>query len=91
MNPSSTVTIPTHVMARAVGEEVVILNLESGTYFGLDVVGARVWQLLSENKTFAEVHEALFQEFEVAREALEKDLDALISDLQLQGLIEIAY
>ncbi|MBK9987508.1 MAG: hypothetical protein IPP21_11335 [Betaproteobacteria bacterium] len=42
MNLSDKVTIPTQVMARTVGDETVILDLASGTYFGLDPVGAHV-------------------------------------------------
>jgi len=37
------VTVPPHVIARRVGEDTVILDLASGTYFGLDPVGARIW------------------------------------------------
>lgn len=79
--------IPPHVMARAVGDETVILNLESGTYFGLDPVGARVWQLLSEQLSFAEIHETLLREYEVSGEVLEGDLANLIAALENNGLI----
>jgi len=48
MNLSDKVTIPAQVMARTVGDETVILDLASGTYYGLDPVGARIWQLMSE-------------------------------------------
>ena len=37
-----------------VGDETVILDLASGTYFGLDPVGARIWALMGEGKTLAE-------------------------------------
>jgi hypothetical protein len=37
-------------MARTVGDETVILDLANGTYYGLDPVGARMWQLMSEGQ-----------------------------------------
>ena len=50
MNLSDKVSIPTQVMARTVGDETVILDLASGTYYGLDPIGARIWQLMGEGR-----------------------------------------
>ncbi len=84
------VIVPPHVMARAVGEELVILNLESGTYFGLDTVGARIWQLIGEGKLLSEVCEVAVSEYEVTRAVFEHDLQALLASLETQGLIKRA-
>lgn len=81
--------IPSHVMARQVGDEMVILDLDTGTYFGLDPVGARVWALLSEGKTVGETREAMLDEFDVGRERLEQDMNELLDKLSGQGLIKI--
>lgn len=86
MNLSDKVTIPTHVMARQVGDETVILDLASGTYFGLDAVGARAWQLMSEDKSLREVCDVLFDEYEVSRENLEADILRLMQELSSKGL-----
>ena len=74
-------------MARQLGEETVILDLESGTYFGLDPVGARMWQLMTEGKSLAEICEAMLEEYEVSREELERDALALAQDLEARSLI----
>jgi hypothetical protein len=87
MNLSDKVTIPAEVMARQVGEETVILDLASGTYFGLDPVGARIWQLLSEGRALAEVCEAMLAEYEVSRDEIERDLSELLDALVDKGLI----
>ena len=87
MNLSNSVNIPSQVMAQTVGEETVILDLASGTYFGLDPVGARIWQLLAEGKTLAEVCDTLLEEYEVSREQLEQDTLDLAQKLEAQGLI----
>lgn len=81
MNLSTTVTIPTHVMTREVGDEQVILDLASGTYFGLDPVGARVWQLLTAGKTLEQVCSAMLIEYEVTQETIEHDVKALVQTL----------
>jgi len=90
MNLDSTAVIPAHVMARDLGGETVILNLESGIYFGLDHSGARIWQLLSEGKTFAEVCDAMLAEYDVSREDIERDVLYLVNELRSQSLVDIA-
>ena len=89
MNLTDMITIPAQVMARQVGEETVILDLASGTYFGLDPVGSRIWTLLSEGKTLGETCDAMLDEFEVERGHLERDVADLLDKLAGQGLIKI--
>jgi hypothetical protein len=74
-------------MTRTVGDEVVILDLATGTYFGLDPVGARIWELMGEGKTLAEVCGQMLAEYEVSREELERDILRLAEDLVEHGLI----
>ncbi|MBE0621759.1 MAG: PqqD family protein [Burkholderiales bacterium] len=87
MNLADKVTIPAQVMARQVGEETVILDLASGTYFGLDPVGARIWQLLSDGKTLAEICAAMLAEYDVSSEDIERDVLSLAQELQSKQLI----
>jgi hypothetical protein len=83
------VNIPPEVMARTVGDETVILDLASGTYFGLDPVGARMWDLMGEGMTLAEVCDRMLDEYEVSRDQLEGDTLRLGEELQRQGLIQV--
>ena len=85
MNLSDKVTIPAQVMARQVGDETVILDLASGTYFGLDPIGARIWQLIGEGKALGEICEALLAEYEVSRVQLQGDLERLLQELGGKG------
>ena len=89
MKLSDKITIPAQVMARQVGQETVILDLASGTYFGLDPVGARIWQLMVEGKTLAEVCEAMLAEYEVTAEKIELDVLALTQELSAKQLISV--
>ncbi|MEE4238789.1 MAG: PqqD family protein [Anderseniella sp.] len=89
MNLTDKPTIPAQVMARQVGSETVILDLGSGTYFGLDPVGARIWQLIGEGKTLGEICDTMLDEYDVTREALERDVVELAAKLLEQKLISI--
>lgn len=73
--------------AREVGDEIVILDVAAGLYFGLDGVGARAWTLLAEGRSLGEAAEAILAEYETARETVEADLAALTGDLLERGLL----
>ncbi len=89
MNLTDKVTIPPQVMARQVGDETVILDLASGTYFGLEPVGARIWQLMGEGRTLAEICDTMLAEYDAAREVLEGDVIRLAEELLDKKLIGI--
>lgn len=81
--------VPDDVIFRELGGEAVLLNLESGIYFGLDPVGTRAWQLIVEHGCLERVHERLLEEYDVAPAALEADLLSLFSDLSRHGLLRV--
>jgi hypothetical protein len=69
--------------------EAVILSLQSGQYFGLNEVGARIWNLIQEPKTVGAVLESVLQEYEVEPDRLERDLFALLEKMAINELIEV--
>jgi hypothetical protein len=69
--------------------EVAILNFKSGTYYGLNAVGARVWNLIQEPKTIGEIRNVLANEYNVEPERCEHDLLALLQRLANEGLVEV--
>lgn len=77
----STVTVSPHAVFREMDGEAVILDLESGTYFGLNTVGTRMWQLIEEHVRLRPVVEALEREYDAAPDVLERDLIELVSRL----------
>ena len=80
--------IPSDVLFRVLDGEAVILNLRSGIYFGLDTIGTRMWQLIRDHSSSTQIISILLDEYEVAKDQLEKDLEQLIEDLLGKGLIE---
>ena len=69
--------------------EAAILNLKNGVYYGLNPVGARIWALLQEPKTFAQIRDALLDDYDVERLSLESDIRDLLNQLAAQGLVDI--
>ena len=89
MNLADKIIVSPQVMARKVGNETVILDLASGNYFGLDPVGARMWQLMEAGTSLAAVCDALVAEYDVSREALQRDVLALAGDLVEKKLVSV--
>lgn len=83
------VQVPERVLMRRVGEEHVLLNLESETYYGLNPVGSRLIEMAENGATLEEIIDRLFAEFEVGREQLEIDVRHIAADLLAAGLIEV--
>jgi len=69
--------------------EAAILNLKNGVYYGLDPVGARIWNLIQEPRSFAELRSTLLSEYEVDSPRLDSDIRELIGKLSEQGLVEV--
>jgi hypothetical protein len=68
--------------------EAAILNLKTGVYYGLDRVGAFIWNLLKEPRTVGWLRDAVLAEYEVGAERCERDLVELLARLESEGLIE---
>jgi hypothetical protein len=75
------------VIVKTVGDELVLLDYAREVYYGLDPIGARVWQLLTEGSTCAAVVDALLGEHDVTREQVSGDVDRLIGELLSAGLL----
>lgn len=71
------------------GEEAAILNLKNSVYYGMNPVGARIWELLKQPKRVSELRDVLLDEYEVEQERCSADLFALLQRLREEGLIEV--
>ena len=87
MDLDSCFNIATEVQARHVGEELVMLDLQTGTYFGLDAVGRRFWELLANGASLRQICSTLIKEFDTTLEVLEQDVLKLARDLADKKLI----
>jgi hypothetical protein len=72
------------------GGELAIMDSNSGIYYGLDPVGARIWSLLMDWMTVGEIRDTLLEEYDVALSELEGDVAHLLQELCGKGLIEVA-
>jgi hypothetical protein len=91
MSPSfdHSVSVPDNVMFRELEGEAVILDLDAEAYFGLDEVGTRMWQRVTEEPSIEVAFEALAREYDVDPDTLRADLEELLETLIDRGLLEV--
>lgn len=83
------IVIDEQVVFRELNGEMVLLNLDTGIYFGLDETGTRMWMLLRERPQLSDVVDAMVAEYDVSRTDLEADLRRLIRELSTNGLAQV--
>ena len=76
-------------MEAEVDGELVALHADKGTCYGFNPTATRIWNLLAEPSTLAELHEALMAEYEVDRATCEREVEPLLRDLEADGLVKI--
>ncbi|HEX7778282.1 MAG TPA: PqqD family protein [Vicinamibacterales bacterium] len=87
--PSATPIRPNpDVIARHLGESVVLVHLPSNQVFELNHTGARVWDLLAEGMPFEKIVQTLVDEFDIDVAGVTVDVTDLIDWLRSEGLIQ---
>ena len=83
------VSIPDTVLSTELHDEGVLLNLETGEYFGLDGVGMEMWKVLRANGDVDHARAALLEQYDVAEDVLARDLDELVARLAERKLVVV--
>jgi Coenzyme PQQ synthesis protein D (PqqD) len=85
----TTVMVTSQQVSCPLGDESAILNMKNSVYYGVNPVGATVWNLLKQAKTVSEIRDAILDEYDVDKVRCEKDLFALLEEMRSEGLIEV--
>ena len=85
---NQTIKVLPDILSQQVRGETVLLDLNGESYFGLDAVGTRIWQLLQEHSDLQKIYDSMLEEYDVEGEQLEKDIDELITKLIEAGLVD---
>ena len=85
----STVVVSPGLTAANLGDEAVLLDANSGRYYGLNELGARIFELIRTPTLVSEVKGTLLQEYRVEEAKLEADLTAFLEGMAQRNLIEV--
>ncbi|WP_461637520.1 lasso peptide biosynthesis PqqD family chaperone [Labilibaculum euxinus] len=78
------------IVTSVIDGEVVMMDMESGNYYGLGKIGSRIWDLLESPSSINLVCDILHQEFDVAREICEKDVADFLGQMEKKGIVLFA-
>ena len=89
ISPQATISPMPEQISSELDGEVVILNLSSGIYYGLNEVGNRVWELIQQPRSFEELCGVLVDEYDVSSDICQQELTKLLLELKNACLIEV--
>ena len=87
MSLEATIQLDPELLYSKIGEEIVLLTIESGKYFKVDAVGSRIWEIIKEPTTIQALLNQLTEEYEVPFDQCQKDIMPFIEQLQADKLI----
>jgi hypothetical protein len=87
ISPHQRLAASDSVVFTELDDESVLLNVETGVYFGLNALGTRIWGLLASGATEDEICQTLLDEYEVEPDRLAADVASFLAVLRDQGLV----
>lgn len=76
------------VIWRLVDDEVLLLDTNTGNYLSLNRSGSRIWTLLLEGNSVAQIAKLVSTEFGVSEEVVRGDVLAIVDELERERLVE---
>ncbi len=89
MNRSSLVRRDSSLLFTRVDDDLVLFSAEQGMYYGTQVVGSRIWALIEDELSVAEICDRLLEEFSVDRVICEREVMQFVEQLAKEGLVTV--
>ena len=77
------------IIQSKIGEEVVMMDMDSGFYFSLNSVASIIWSKLENQITLAALVEELINLYAVERAVCERDTQELLEQLLEKNIIRV--
>lgn len=85
----STVQIANEVVSCDLVDEAAILNMKDGVYYGLNPVGARIWNLIQKPMKVSDILNIILEEYDVEKDVAQTDLMELLGQLLEKELVKV--
>jgi hypothetical protein len=69
--------------------EAVILSLKNGKYYGLNSIGADIWELLQKPVRFSKITKEILSEYDVEEEECRREIENFLAQMKDEGLVEV--
>ena len=77
------------VLSQGAGDEAMLLDLDGGTYFALNEVGARVWTLCDGDRSVGTIAGILSEEYDADAGVILGDVLELLGELAAERLVTL--
>jgi hypothetical protein len=78
-----------NVLDTEIDDETVMMDIDQGSYFGLNQTGTRIWALLAAPIAIGDVCDQLTEEFDVPREQCEQQVVGFLESMLARGLVQV--
>jgi hypothetical protein len=75
------------VLTAEVDKQIVMMDIESGRYLGLDDIGSVIWQRLETPRTFGDLVDSLVEDYDAERAVIAQDVRELLKEMAAQGIV----
>jgi hypothetical protein len=89
INSHSIISKNPAIISSKMDDEVVMMSIEKGNYYGLNPVAAEIWEMLTEPLSVQSICDKLMDEFEVSQEQCYNEVLVFIDKLGSEGLIVV--
>jgi hypothetical protein len=89
IRPETTLSRDKEVLASHLGEETVMMDVDQGCYYGLNVTATRIWDMLAQPTTVSGLCMQLAGEFDVPSPQCEQEVLEFLRDLMSRGLVKV--
>jgi hypothetical protein len=87
VNLDTTLSHSSDILYAQAGTDGVMMNVETGRYYGLNSVAARIWEQLERPRTIAELCALVREEFEVDAQTCEAEVLKFVNELVANGIV----
>ncbi|BDI30650.1 hypothetical protein CCAX7_27010 [Capsulimonas corticalis] len=91
MDDNATITASKEQVSCDLQGDMAILNLKNSTYYGLNPIGARIWEWVQNPIHVSDLRQNIIGEYDVEPERAQADLAVLLADLERHDLVVITH
>jgi hypothetical protein len=78
------------LLSNNLGDDVVMMDIELGAYYGLEGVAARIWEMTKKPVSVGVLCDNLEREYEVSREQCRAEVTQFLNDLINRKIVILA-
>jgi len=87
ISPNTFLSRNLEIITNEIDDEILMMSIEDGKYYGLNPVGSEIWKLIEEPKTLEEVIPALMEIFEIDEDSCRKESLEFIESMIKNNII----